>query len=137
MLKHSSEPCSEPLECNQRHTLFFLSPNYHVSHPSADVSSGLFAEAVPPRHFHFHLICSVDTVNLTPLQRQRNCYGFSESCSRYVLALHIAMGETRTLQIEADIPEKGSELCTVSSRLYKQEVLGSPEYNYPRRERNP
>jgi len=53
-------------------------------------------------------------INLTPLQRQRNCYGFSESCSRYVLALHVAIGETRALQIEADIPEKGSELCTVA-----------------------
>jgi len=53
-------------------------------------------------------------INLTPLQRQRNCYGFSESCSRYVLALHVAMGETRTLEIEADIPEKVSELCTMA-----------------------
>lgn len=34
------------------------------------------------------------SVNLTPLQRQGNCYGFSESCSRYVLALHVAMWET-------------------------------------------
>jgi hypothetical protein len=32
-------------------------------------------------------------INLTPLQRQKNCYGFSESCSRYVLALHVAMGK--------------------------------------------
>jgi hypothetical protein len=52
-------------------------------------------------------------INLTPLQRQRNCYGFSESC-RCVLALHVAVGETRTLQIEVDIPEEGSELCTMA-----------------------
>jgi hypothetical protein len=45
-------------------------------------------------------------INLTPLQRQRNCYGFSESCGRFVLALHVAMRETRTIQIEAGIPEK-------------------------------
>jgi len=32
-------------------------------------------------------------INLTPLQRQKNCYGFSESCSRYVLTLHVAMGK--------------------------------------------
>jgi hypothetical protein len=40
------------------------------------------------------IVLLILSVNLTPLQRQTNCYGFSESCSRYVLALHVAMWET-------------------------------------------
>jgi hypothetical protein len=72
------------------------------------------------------LIFSVDAVyNFDTPSRQSDCYGFSESCSHHGLALHVAIWNARTLNIQVDVPETGSEPCTVAngwpllSRLYK------------------
>ena len=54
VLKHSSEPCSEPLECNQRYTLSLLSLHNLSCYPSI---CGCFKRSLPPS-------CTVKTFSL-------------------------------------------------------------------------
>jgi hypothetical protein len=114
----------------------FVKSHFHITVPCKGVWSGFASRTSPSTfllpYFFLFLLC----VTLTPLPRQRNCYGFGESCSLCVQALHVATLNTVTWNVEMDVP---SEFLTVADfcrhNCIKQEVLWPPEYNQLRRER--